>query len=216
MQKIYHLARTDYSGHYATAGYTGTFLKHSPCPKCKEKGFQRWERISPLIIEWEPGSDVISDFTWPGGLEELVVTQAVKDWVQKHRLTGLAFGSVEMVQDPKLTRPSPATSRTKKRIWLPYQGPTLWDLLVSSWSNLDLSESKRTLVYECNICHRQEFSLVADAPLVVNRKTWEGCDVFRIREIGKLVFVVEKVKRAIEEQQFTNVEAVERGYIPDV
>jgi|ERR1700722_633255 len=212
MNRFYNLARLDYSD-YATASYEGTFKKNPPCPNCKNQGFQRWERISPLVIEWQPDSDLIGDFTWPSGLGELVVTDRVKQCLELQSVTGVDFGPVKMIQNPKLKKPTRMSSRTKKRIWLPYEGPPLWDMLTCSWCNLDMIASKRTITYECSICHRQEYSYTPDTPLVVNPDTWDGSEVFRIREMGRLVFVLGRVKSIIEKNSFSNVTVEERGNI---
>ena len=34
-------------------------------------------RVSPLVIEWEPDSDVVGDFVWPGLDSDIVVTEKV-------------------------------------------------------------------------------------------------------------------------------------------
>jgi hypothetical protein len=53
------------------------------------------------------------------------------------------------------------------------------------------------------------------APLVV-RETWAGTDVFCIREMERIVFIGEFARRVIEENEFSNVEMKERGYIREL
>jgi hypothetical protein len=213
MYTIFDLSREDYLDRFATAGIRGTFVEAPPCPKCK--GGRR-KRVAPLVIEWEPGSDVVGDFTWPRGLEQLVVTQRVRDCLEPKGFSGFSFGPVSMVQDPKLRMPVRLNSRTKKRIWLPYSGPPLYDLGVTSWCHLDLEKSGRSLLDECTACHRQQFSIISgDMPLVIDPNTWDGSDFFRIREIGGVVFVVGSVQKVFEAMQFSNVKVERRGRIPN-
>jgi hypothetical protein len=214
MTKIYDLTPATYNLYedvLAEASVVGTFVKGPACSRCKES---QWERISPLVIEWEEGSDVIADFTWPCGLDERVVTQKVKDCLDNHGFIGVSLGPVEMFQNPKLKKPARVGARNKKRIWLPYEGPRLWDLSTTSWCNLDVQKSKRTLIKECDICHRKQYDVLdGAAPLVVDPKTWDGSEFFKIRELGDLVFVLEKVKKVFEKAGFANVKIEERGRI---
>jgi hypothetical protein len=211
MTNIYLLSRKDYDLVYATASVVGTFIERLPCPECHAG---RRERTKPLVIEWQPGSDNLADFTWPCGLEEVVVTERVKQLLAAAKSTGLDIGPVEMVQDKRVKKPLRQISRARKRIWLPYDGTPLWSLDVNSWCSLDLVLSKRSVVFECKVCHRQEFSITPNAPLAVNGKTWDGSDFFRIRELGRIIFISERLKAEIEAAQFTNLLIEERGRVP--
>ena len=123
----------------------------SICPECT---VFTWERVPPLIIEWEPGSDKIGDFTHAGygfGGNDLIVTQKVRDDIEG-KFTGFEFHPVEMRQNPKLKNPEKTTKRSKPRVWLPYQGPQLWDLYVTARVKLDLKNSEVLFVKKCNTC----------------------------------------------------------------
>jgi hypothetical protein len=54
------------------------------------------------------------------------------------------------------------------------------------------------------------------APLVVRPETWAGTDVFCIREMERIVFNGKFARRVIEENEFSNVEMKERGYIREL
>jgi hypothetical protein len=101
------------------------------------------------------------------------------------------------------------------RVWLPYEGPPLWDLVVTSWCEMDIAASARSTVPECDGCDRAG-TIVHDpeAPLVVKPDTWPGTDFFRMREMD-LVFVCERVKQAFDENGFTNLDMKKCGFIPD-
>lgn len=217
MHLIHNLDRDSYDETFARAGIRGTYLERPPCPRCKGG---RSELVSPLVIEWEvtkwdPGSDVIADFTWPCGLQDIVITQRVRECLEG-RFTGCWFETVEMIQDPKLKKPTSPKSRAKPRVWLPYEGPPLWGLQVTSECRLDLERSGRILLAECATCGRQTIDVKRDYPLVVDPSTWDGSDVFTIREIGKVVFLTTPVKETILANGFTNVVIKERGEIPSI
>jgi hypothetical protein len=188
----------------------GTCQAEPACPKCRSSSRKR---VGPLTIEWDVGSDIIADFTWPSGLGELVVTEQVKTTFVSEGFTGLRYEPVEMYQRPGLKRPR-RDGKARKRVWLPYDGPPLWSLLVSPLCNLDLARSCRSIVIECEICTRSRM-IVHDrvAPLVVRRESWHDADFFRIGEMGNLTFVTERVKQAIERNHFTNVTMRQRGYV---
>jgi hypothetical protein len=210
-QRIYNLVRSDYNNVYAAAGIRGTYVKHPNCPYC---GRQIWDRIEPLVIEWEAGASVIADFTWPCCIGERVVTQRVKDLIDQHRFTGVTFGPVSMVQGRKLKRPTRKDSRTKPRVWLPYEGPPLWDLRAFSWCNLDMKASKRKMLLEnCDFCKWKIWDAPTEAPLVVDSASWDGMDFFRIHEVGDVVFVIERVWKILKSAHFTNLAMNQAGRI---
>lgn len=200
---------------FAQASRLGTWYPESGPGICAECGVSTQKRVAPLIIEWEPGSDLVGDFTWPGVGDEIVVKQRVRE-VLEARFRGLAFFPVEMYQHPKLKRPDKANKRSKPRVWLPYEGPTLWDLQTSVTCGIDLQRSSVSIERQCQTCRRVIFRFPRwqDRSLVIDPTTWNGEDVFRIRELPVLV-VTEEVKHLIEGESFTNVRFWLVGEIPD-
>lgn len=209
MNRFFGLVRKDYDSVYAEPVKSGTYVAGPRCPKCK---LATRKRASLLTIEWERGSSVIGDFTWIN-LEELIVADQVRTCFVSSGFTGVEFEPIEMVQKRGLKKPR-KVSKAQNRVWLPYDGPSLWNLIVTSSCDINLTLTSRSLVTECDSCKRQRM-IVHDsaAPLVVKPESWEGTDFFCIREMGKLVFVTEEVKQKIEEQKFTNVKIAERGYV---
>jgi hypothetical protein len=198
---------------YAWAGCRGTWPQRPtgcPCPECSAVDLRR---LDPLIIEWEPGSDQIGDFTWPSF--GLVVTQRVREAFEG-KFRGFEFGSVEMRQDPKVKRPVRVTKRTVPRVWLPYEGPTLWDLRAPKVCGLDLSRSNLTIRRICGTCSRIYYDHPHDIyrRYTVDRSTWNGEHAFQLRE-SPVLHVTEEVKQLIETQGFTNVRFWDSGEILD-
>jgi hypothetical protein len=215
MTKLFHFhGLFDYR--FAQAGRRGTWYPSGAkvCPEC---GHSRQRRVPPLILEWEPGSDVIGDFAWLGADDEVVVTQHVRIALEG-RFRGFELRSIEFWQDPKLKRPQRITRRTKPRIWLPYEGPPLWDLWVTAWCHLNLDRSSETLEKECSTCGEKFYKgpPFEERHLVVDPTSWDGSDIFHIYEYPRWIFCVERVKEFIEQASFTNVSFLEDGEIPDL
>jgi hypothetical protein len=207
--RFFDLVRNDYRSVYAHALMSGTYEQLPRCAKCR---LAARKRVPPLVIEWDYGSIVIGDFTWPAGLGEIAVTDRVKSCIVSNGFSGVSFDTVKMVQRQGLKKPR-KDSKARTRVWLPYDGPPLWSLVVTSWCDLDVAASARSFVSECDECKRMRM-IVHDsaAPLVVMPETWQGTGFFCIREL-EMVFISEAVKKAIEQHDFTNVQMKERGYI---
>ena len=204
---------SDYT--FAQATRHGTWYPSGAkiCPECKTT---RQKRVPPLIFEWEAGSDLIGDFIWPGLDTDLVVTQRVREAFEG-RFREITFEPVEYWQNPKLKRPTIVTHRSKPRVWLPYMGPTLWDVIPSLWCSLDHVKSNVSITKVCSTCG----TIIYKTPrwpqgtLIVDRDTWSGEDIFHIQEYSGGIFCTERVKEFVEQAGFTNVSFLEDGIIPD-
>jgi hypothetical protein len=200
---------------FAHASRRGTWYPEGAkvCPEC---GSSRQKRVSPLIIEWESGSDMIGDFIWPGFDDELVIAQKVKDDFGG-RFREIEFGMVEFWQNPRLKRPTKIMHRSKPRIWLPYAGPPLWDVLPKSWCHLDLLQSNVTIVKECLTCGKVIYKTPPSPQrnLVIDPATWSGEGIFHIHEYPRWIFCTELVKESVEKARFNNVSFLEDGVIPN-
>lgn len=210
MTIFYNIIRKDYMDRYATALMASEYRVAPPCPSCR---LSYRERIPPFTIEWVYGSNIVADFTWPQGLENQIVSDGVRSTLVSKKLTGIDFEPIVMFQKPGLKVPR-KESKSKTRVWLPYKGLPLSRLVVTSECALDLQASGRSLETECSKCGRNRMH-VADknAPLVGKCGSWDGADIFRINEMGGLVFVVQRVAQLLENCGFTNVQYKERGYI---
>jgi hypothetical protein len=210
--RVFDLLRADYQSVYAQPFIADSgYRQRSPeCPACHE--FDT-ELISPVVIQWEPGSDLVADFTWPVGLGEIIVTQRVRDYLDESTVTSVTFRPVEMTEDPKAKRSSRKRRRAEPQVQLPYEGPPLWHLQVTSEAKLDLKASQRTLFQKCAACGREIWDAPRRAPQVVMRSSWDGAEFFRIREVGEVIFVVERVRDLLQSRDFTNVRLTERGRI---
>lgn len=213
--KLYHFAEPcDYR--FARAGRLGTWAPDPGPGVCPECGCSRQERVYPLILEWLPDSDQVGDFTWPGLNDEVVVSQRVREAFEG-AFRGFEFLPFEMYQPPKLKRPEQTTRRTRPRVWLPYEGPPLWDMQATAWCSLDHERSGVRLEKVCSTCQRPQYSgpEYDDRYLVVDPATWGGEDIFQIREYAGWIFCTERVKELVEARGFTNAGFALDGEIPE-
>ncbi len=224
--------RTQHPDTFADARLAGgSFAPISAaCPKCG-KLLEPRKRLGEMVIEWappidkySPGSDVIADFYIVGYLPlSIMISDRCYHFLVESEFRSFDFGPIHMFQDPKLKRPIRPTVRTKKRVWLPYLGPPLHELLVTGNAKVDCDvnhvEVSEHLV--CSRCQRYQkvFQRPSNmAPWIVRHADWDGTDMFRLSFPdpdfnAELCFVTEKLKNALLAEGFTNVGFEPHGYI---
>ncbi len=204
-----------------------------PCPKCYADATYRVPY--PILIEWSPGSDVLGEFIWPGD-GRIIVKMCVFETIQA-RFPVVRSDTVQMMQDPKLRIPK-NKKRARARIWLPYDGPPLVELIPTyrtrvhpktTWELSDPCEvcgksSKRLIGFEEKM-HRwdqQKQDLVpnwkAREPgkgLFISRSAIAGYPIFFVEELSTPIFCTDEFKHFIEEQGFTNIDFLNWGELVD-
>lgn len=188
---------------YAHFGIHGTWepkQSQGICPECK---MTRQKRVPPLIIEWEPGSDLIGDFVWRGISFELVAKEDIIKELQKI-FKGFEIRNIEMVQDPNLKIPKNPKKVKKKRIYLPYEGPKLSELWVESWIPLDEAKSELKLEKVCSTCGYRFYTPKRNG-LVLDETKSSNHDFFRVPQFPGWIFCSDKVKEYIESKGFSNI-----------
>jgi len=87
-----------YNTPYAVCGtYSHARLLNKPdCARC-ERGATYDLLPKPLTLLWEPGSDVVGDFSWPSS-GRIAVTQTVFDSLAQ-RFSGISAEPIEMLQE---------------------------------------------------------------------------------------------------------------------
>jgi hypothetical protein len=212
--KLYHFNSPE-NYNFAEATRRGTWYPQGVkiCPECDTS---RQKRVPPLIIEWEAGSEVIGDFVWPGLNLELVITDGVKNAIEG-QFREIEFWPVVFFQNPKLHRPNKITKRSKPRVWLPYNGPVLWNVIPTVWCHLDHIQSNVSIAKICSTCGKTIYKIPPwyQRRLVIDRTTWNGEGIFHIYEYSGGIFCTERVKEYIEAARFNNVSFLEDGVIPD-
>jgi hypothetical protein len=210
MKKLY-LFSNPYDDRFARACRLGTWVSDSGLGLCPECGMPQEKRVRPLIMEWEPGSQVIGDFSWPGNLDDIVVTTRVKNRLDG-LITGVEFSSL-IVKDAAHSK----SRKTKVRASLARkqaETTALWDMWVTAWSHLDHAASRLVMERECNACHYRYFRPPArNKKLVLDPASWHGESVFKCYELPVWIFAVEEVRDMIIEEEFTNVVFREIGIV---
>jgi hypothetical protein len=211
----------DYS--FARAGLRGAWSPEEDGPQ---------HRVQPLIIEWLPDSDVVGDFTCTGFDSDWVVTEKVGEMLLE-RFNGFELGPVEMIQDPKLKRTRQITRRGKTRVWLPYEGPPLYEIWVTTEVEADMERSTLKVtetdpetgapVYDIegaesvhvDVDPRTYQVVTTRIPRVPGKGIYVAeaalarADIFH--RGGVWIFCTDPVRDFIVEQQFTNVDFFEMG-----
>lgn len=186
-------------------------------------------RVKPLIIEWEPGSDLVGDFTWPGVNSEVIVKESVANVLHAADVPGFELGPVHMQENSE-----PAKRRSKKpQITLPYSGPQLWELWVPVRVNID---RERTTIEEIKrkdgtvdhklIGYQHEETSWDQLRMELIKQMHQRVEgqglfvptttgIFRVEEYPGFILCTDAVKRLIEEHDFTNVSFLEMGDVID-
>ncbi len=102
---------------FAATGRRDAWVGGAPdgvCPSCTAS---RQVRAQPLVMAWEPGSDRIGDFTWPGFGSEVVVTDGALGALS--RFEGFEPGPLEVVEDPDGPKGGHAGSAALRRPFTP-------------------------------------------------------------------------------------------------
>jgi hypothetical protein len=181
---------------------------------CKECELGECEYVRPLILEWAEDSDLVGDFTWPCiGVMVVIVTDRVRQVCLDLQLSNLRFDPITFYQHPRLKRPTRITSRTKPRVWLPYEGPTLWDMQPLHWVHLNAKKSRMSLDQQCSTCGYQFLQFEDINKLHIDSTDLGQSEIFRIYELPSLVFCTSRVKTAFEAMKFTNIKFSARGTI---
>ncbi len=108
------------------------------------------------------------------------------------------------------------TGRSKRRVWLPYEGTPLWDLWVTAYCTLDLEQSGVELEKQCGSCGEKYYDWPREGyHFVVERQSWQGGHILKISEFPLQTYMTEEVKEAIEQAGSTNFGCREWGVIPE-
>lgn len=126
------------------------FLERGATEVCAACGRVLAVPVVPMI-EWEPGSALVGDFTWTG-LWDPIVTARVKSVFEQEGVTGISYGAVQMIQRPSAKRPARTNNRSKAQVWLPYEGPGLFSTAITTAVPIDESQSTAKKRSACDRC----------------------------------------------------------------
>ena len=215
---------------FAEGGQRGVWSTADGDGVCPECSTSRQRRIQPLMLAWLPGSDLVGDFTWCGLGGEVAVTERVVAALHD-AVRGFEFGAVEMVEDDD----EPSGRRGTRRVRLPYDGPALHELWVTSWVHLDRERSSVERERSCSTCGtefwevfgverwvsyydsdrrqlvRTKAERLPSAGVFVKDTDLAGAAIFRVHEFPGWVFCTDAVRELIEKEGCTNVSFLEMG-----
>ena len=189
--------------------------------RCAACGLLQTPQHPPLTIEWEDGNDVIGDFTSAGS--KIVVREAIVDEILEH-FHGIRKGRVDFFDHPNLYRPETSTKKSPRRIWLPYSGPSLCEIVIEKEVDLD-HRSTVILEKECEKCgarlykrfdgvevhnSREHIQRSPGHGLFIKKESVEGFGFFRPRFTG-LALCTDQVRQFIQARAFSNIVFLEYG-----
>lgn len=202
------------------------------CPECTSP--PKSVRLPGLTIAWQPGANVVGDFSWSIGGGWILLKQHVLEGLAAE-FSGFDGIPVTMVQNPKLKPPTRPNRRTPPRVWLPYTGEPLCELWVTTYIHMDPKRSTAELVRQCQICGYTQYELHGVERTIsrwdrthmdlvfthLDRKAGQGlyvqaadlrnAAVFRVHEISGWTFCLDVVKQFIEQRGYTNIAFEEYG-----
>lgn len=167
------------------------------------------------VVEWpigkyESGSDKIGDFTWHGGTEEVLVTSRIIEILKRHA-GHFKLHEVQMWQDPRLKKPGVVSKNTKPQVWMPYTGPPIFELEVTSFSDVDMQRGLVNVVSTCPDCGDIVYDSSRALRLPIRFDAWDGSPIFRTHQFD-MIFVTEDLLNELKRSGVTNW-AIERGAV---
>ena len=191
------------------------------CEQCGRK------ELPLLSLIWEDGSDRVADFTQAGG--RLVVQRHIGETLRE-RFSGVGTRPVTFVDHPNTRRPAASSRRRKKRVWLPYEGPELCELVATRFALLATSSTVE-LHGVCSLCGYARWGEIwgveevrgpRGTTLATRRAPGGGVVVldaaipdpglFGLAGLSQL-FCTDEVRRFVEMSNFNNVEFLEYGEV---
>ena len=173
-----------------------------PCADCGRVPFEyrdhldlaiRWQRD-----RWNPNRSVVTDFTWPGGLSNLVVSERAKSLLCE--VSSVSFTSVSILPFMRASRST--RSRGKLDDVTSVQ---LWYAKTSSVARLDCDQSHCSITMNCKQCGSMLLERETGFPMVIIKSNWDGAELFRIAELGGVHYVTEPLMNRLEVAKLSNV-----------
>jgi hypothetical protein len=191
---------------FARFAALGSWKSAEICKTCGQHGS---EYAEPLLVEWEPGTDVIGDFSWGGSA--CIVKDSVKDFLNQHGFN-TSFSTAIEYQKFKWTE---RLGGRHKRVKYPYEGPNLSWLRAIDRVEIDIEKSNIDRQPDCRTCGRLRIQVRRDG-LHINDKSWNGEKLFSVKQFSKSgMFISEEALQELQDQGFTNFAASLAGLIGD-
>ena len=195
MMRTFFQIRAPETHEYARFSRRGTWIPEPCIGVCGECGMTRQERVPPLIIEWEPDSDIVGDFAWGGFCWELVCRREVGEELRT-RFTGFKLSPIEMIEGK-------GRRHGKPKIRLPYRGPELCELWIESWASLDEAASGVQLEKVCGTCGFRYYKS-KHSGLVLPEGAVPS-SIFRLEQFPSPLYCIADVRDFIISEGYSNI-----------
>jgi hypothetical protein len=204
---FYQLGTLDKPSVYAIFSALGTWIEGDMCKTC---GQHRSSFTEPLLVEWDPGTDQVGDFSRGG--DEYLIKDSVKDFMQANGYNASFSTGIEY-QKFKWTE---RLGGRHKRVKFPYEGPQLYWLKIIDQVEIDIQKSNIEQDTDCPTCKRTRIK-VRRTELHINKKDWKGEKFFTVKQFNNssIKFISEEARGELQQQGFTNFTAPLAGIIGD-
>ena len=197
--KLYLLDDPEKHSPFASISKVGTWSEGGLC-HCG----QNTERaIEPMLIQWEPDSDIIGDFSW--SMYTFAVNDRVKKYMTEHGFE-CKFGKTKVVR--------PVKPKRKKIVPFPYTGPKLHWIMPTATIELNEKKSGVEIEIDCADCKKRNYTFRRQG-IVIDRNSWKGQRMFRIKQFepSAATFLSEEGLNLLNSGSFTNLGYIESGVI---
>ena len=196
--KFYLLVDPLKPSQFAMCSVVGTWGKGKDCKFCTRR-ISGDIIIAPLVIEWEPGTERIGDFSW-GGYKAVVLDRA---------RSVLESNDFECRFDRVIVKRPRSFLRSKMpRVAYPYKGPKLFWMRPTERVHIDVALSRIGLEEDCPcpVCGIEEYEFRRNR-LVIRKSAWNRCKMFQIAEFGQsgATFVTESALKILDDTGLTNL-----------
>ena len=190
------------SATFAYFSAVGTWTnQREPCKAC---GWHWQMRIPPLLVQWQPSSNVIGDFSWDGPFGYTFVVKSDVASVLRRMQYEFEYYPVKYVKP----------QRKRGTVAFPYMDPSLLWVECPAKVDLDKEASAVELKSACSACGDLRYTFRYNQ-IVIRRHQWHGEKVFRITTNGRsdATFVTEDGRKLIEDSKFSNINFSVAGQI---
>lgn len=184
----------------ARFSHVGTWTSGKLCAACDQPTSKL---VQPLLVEWEPGSDYVCQFSWCSYIA-IAMTSLAQQLIEH----GIEWdlGRVSYVE--------PESKTDKKSVPYPYMGPHLSWLMPREQIALNEYKSGVELLIDCNKCGQKKYTFSTKG-IVIDRQNWQGENVFHIKQFGRsrAMFITETGVEVLNALGVKNMALSEAGAI---
>ena len=201
----------------------GVFFRRETGERCEVCKSLLGPRVQQARVEWTPGSDKVADFTFAGA--RLIAKAHVANQIRT-QFPEVGTRPIEIADLPENYRPAKLSKKAEPRIWLPYNGPELVELIPLKQVDLEPTSTVE-IKARCEKCGAIEYrsfgnverfkggKLVPRQPgsgLRLSRREMNAAHLVQPRYTG--LYLCDQVFRNfIEAMKFTNIAFLDYGEI---